>query len=207
MRETTVPEAEIAGLLQSDEPAAQERGAFALHRRYSAPLMQYIQGRGGVGEADAADVLNLVLYRAVRRIHTITDVTKLSGWLYRLAHNAAMDWHRKQARQPSSISLDDPSVRELASPPAPMGGDEGQHATADSGVEMVRRAMARLSERDQQVLIAIANDLTNEEIAAVVEVTPAHARVLRHRAVERLRLEAGRMKATGADQILEGDNR
>jgi FixJ family two-component response regulator len=51
----------------------------------------------------------------------------------------------------------------------------------------VDAVMQTLSPRDQEVLSAIAHDLTNEELAEVLGVTAAHARVLRHRASERFR--------------------
>ncbi|HEX6370886.1 MAG TPA: sigma-70 family RNA polymerase sigma factor [Longimicrobium sp.] len=196
MGKTTESDAEIARLLQSDALDAQERGAMALHRRYSAPLMQYMERRCGLAEADAAEVLNQVLYRAIRRIHSLRETAKLSGWLYRLAHSAAMDWHRKDARRPPSISLDDPAAQQLASVPQ-AADDTRERADGGSGVDMIKQAMARLSERDQQVLTAVANDLTNPELALVLNVTPGHARVLRHRAVERLRQAAEQINVHG----------
>jgi RNA polymerase sigma-70 factor (ECF subfamily) len=82
------------------------------------PLLAYL--RRLVGDTQSAeDVLQDVLVKAIASLRSdAAPPRNLAAWLYRVAHNAAMDHHR--ARRPSE-SLDDFSPRG-ARCSAPCGG-------------------------------------------------------------------------------------
>jgi RNA polymerase sigma factor (sigma-70 family) len=141
----------------------------------------------GLEELDAADVLNAALYRAIVRIDQLKDPARLRGWLYRLVYRAGVDWHRK-ARARLEVPLDDEILIDVQ-PPVETGSDVSVALRA----QKVDAVMASLSARDQEVLSAVAHDLSNEELAEVLSVAPGHARVLRHRAIERFRKAYARL--------------
>jgi RNA polymerase sigma-70 factor (ECF subfamily) len=147
-------------------------------------LFSYLANTLDLPEPDAADVLNAVLYRAILRIGQLREAARLESWLYRMAYRAAVDWHRRNKRR-REIATEPSLIDVYAEPLDPWTGEEA--ASGGGSGEEIQKALASLSPRDREVLSAVAHDLGNEEIAELLSVTPAHARVLRHRAVERLR--------------------
>jgi RNA polymerase sigma-70 factor (ECF subfamily) len=77
------------------------------------PLLAYL--RRLVGDAQSAeDVLHDVLVKAIGTLRSdAAPPRNLAAWLYRVAHNAAMDHHR--ARRPSEV-LDDELAEVLPAP-------------------------------------------------------------------------------------------
>ena len=188
---------ELVLALRDERQSIFDGGAHALVKQFGAPLHGYIR-RLGLEEADASEVLNDVLYTAVRKIDQLERPEKLTGWLYRLAYSASMDWHRKyrlvQERQltPEQWSiLQDPR-------------SEGEPTASDPnevGLGQLQAAVNSLSDRDRDILNGIAHGLDNEELAEHFNVTPANARVLRHRVLERLRREYQRIRAADSDEL------
>jgi RNA polymerase sigma-70 factor (ECF subfamily) len=182
---------EIVRLLQAAEADARDTGARRLVARYGDRLFGYLINTVGLEELDAADVLNDALYRAILRIDQLRGPENLAGWLYRLVYRAGVDWHRRVRAR-----LEVPLEREpLLVHPGEPGGPETDVAVS-SRAEQVDAVLATLSARDQEVLSAVAHDLSNEELAEVLGVTPGHARVLRHRASERFRKAYARLGGT-----------
>lgn len=174
--------AQIVRLLRADEPEEREAGARALVDRWAGPLLGYLEHSLEMDSADASDVLNEVLYRAVLRIQQLQNEAHLSSWLYRIAYYAAADWRRRERRR-----------REIVTEPEQIERHAGSFdpwlerpSSTTAAEERIQYALALLSVRDRQVLSAIAHDLSNEEIAAQLGVSTGNARVLRHRAVARL---------------------
>ncbi|WP_420128130.1 RNA polymerase sigma factor [Longimicrobium sp.] len=173
---------EIVGLLRAAAADARDAGARRLVANYGDRLFGYLINTVGLEELDAADVLNDALYRAILRIDQLKRPENLAGWLYKLAYRAGVDWHRK-LRARHEVPLEREPL--LVAPGESSDQEPGSEVVARA--ERVDAALETLSPRDREVLSAVAHDLTNEEIAEVLGVTPGHARVLRHRASERFR--------------------
>jgi RNA polymerase sigma-70 factor (ECF subfamily) len=195
MHESRPSATQIVSWLRTEEEATFERGAAALERLYAPSLLKYLMTAGGLEYDDASDVLNQVLYRAIRKIDQLQDPHSLAGWLFRSAYRGAVDWHRRNARRGTVLPIEDtdlfgePQENDLAS--------SGRPQSVGSSVARMRRAMAVLAERDRNILLAIAHGLTNEEMAEMLGVQVGHARVLRHRAAERLRRAYSRVPEPG----------
>ncbi|HEY0151791.1 MAG TPA: RNA polymerase sigma factor [Longimicrobium sp.] len=190
----TYAPAEIVELLRAEAASARDVGARLLVDRWGGPLFSYLAKTLDLPEPDAADVLNAVLYRGILRIGQLRDAASLESWLYRMAYRAAVDWHRRSKRRREIPT--EPSLIDLhAEPLDPWIGEEG--TCKGEPRDEIQKALASLSRRDREVLSAVAHDLGNEEIAEMLSVTPAHARVLRHRAIERLRRAYARSAANG----------
>lgn len=66
--------------------------------RYRPRLVRYV--RALVGDADfAEDVVQDVLVRAVHAAPPVADERAFTAWLFRVARNAVIDVHRRQARE------------------------------------------------------------------------------------------------------------
>ena len=67
-----------------------------LWQDYRQNLLRYIRQR--VDERDAEDVLHDALVKAWQGLDDLHSGTKLSAWLYRITHNAIVDYYRSRRR-------------------------------------------------------------------------------------------------------------
>jgi len=111
--------------------------------------------------------------------------TSFRGWLYRIAHNLAVDYYRKQ---PSAqvVALDERLVA---------AQDDPDSALAEKlSHQRLRAAIARLTWDQQQVLaLRFGEQLSSQEVAQVMGKTVGAIDALQHRALRALRriLEEG----------------
>lgn len=66
---------------------------------YRDGLLRYIRARSRSIQ-DAEDILQEVFVKVHRRIGTLQDDRNLGAWLYRVAHNAVVDFYRKKVPIP-----------------------------------------------------------------------------------------------------------
>ncbi|HEX5597824.1 MAG TPA: sigma-70 family RNA polymerase sigma factor [Micromonosporaceae bacterium] len=129
--------------------------------------------------SDAADLLADVLMIAWRRIADLPeDDDAAAAWLFGIARGVLANHRRGQARR---LALADRLREHLALrsavPPAP--SVEAIH---------LREALARLPSQDRELLMLVGWDgLTADEIAALLQITPAAVRQRLVRARRRLR--------------------
>lgn len=140
--------------LVSKAIAGGEAGFEELVRRYQRPIAAYIYRM--VSDYDAAlDLTQEVFIKVYNSLARYRSEFKFSTWIYRIAHNAAIDFLRRHA------------VREQAL----AGGFDGEHREAT--IESWRLSPEQESEREER----------RSEIESVVYLLPAAYReliVLRH---------------------------
>ena len=128
-------------------------------------------------EADADDVLQTGLVKAMRSVETVDDGQKLTGWFYRVLQHALVDHVRSRAsraRREEAWSAD-PTARDDAVQNAVCACFEG--------------LLPRLKSRDAELVRRI--ELGNEPVASVAAslgLSPGAASVALHRARAALRL-------------------
>jgi RNA polymerase sigma-70 factor (ECF subfamily) len=143
---------------------------------YQAAILNYLTR--WVGDVHVAEDLTqetfLKAYRALGRLELGEDAEpRRRAWLYRIAHNAATDHQRRQARW-GWLSID--ALRERAAEPA-------QEEPAER--DLVRRAMASLGLEHREVLYLFGQaELSGSEVAQVLGISPEAARKRRQRARE-----------------------
>ncbi|MGC9394666.1 MAG: sigma-70 family RNA polymerase sigma factor [Anaerolineae bacterium] len=103
----------------------------------------------------------------------------LSAWLYRVAHNLIVDFYRRQPAQ-EPVTLEDVVLAD---------GDHGvEHLEHRTRVERARGALRQLTPLQQQVItLRFLEEMSNEEVARVVERTVGAVKALQHRALNSLR--------------------
>ena len=145
-----------------------------LYDRTSRALWVYLQ-RLTRDAHQADDLLQETYYRFLRTPGTYENELHERNALYRIATNLVRDSHR---RTRPMVSLDAPAGDGLhRSEDAPPHGDRTD----------VQRAMARLRDRDQQLLwLAYAEGSSHDEIAASLGLRPSSVRTLLFRARRRL---------------------
>ena len=115
--------------------------------------------------ADADDLVQTALERALTRLHQWQRGTRLDSWMYRIVRNARIDEVRAQQVRPVSVSLDAVAHR------SEMIGDSGDHE-ARITVERVLVALQQLSEPHRAVMTLICVEgLRYREAADVLDIT------------------------------------
>lgn len=127
---------------------------------------------------DAADLLADTLTVAWRRIADLpADDGQATAWLFGIARGVLVNHRRGQTRR---AALAERLRTRLADWPA--GADPSGEAVA------IRDALGRLPESDRELLmLTVWDGLSSDEVAAVLEVTPAAVRQRLLRARGRLR--------------------
>jgi RNA polymerase sigma-70 factor, ECF subfamily len=164
------------------ERAKTEPAAFGqLYDRYAGQIYRFVRARVH-DDGLAEDLTAEVFLNALRHIKGYRDQGRpFSCWLYRIAANAIASHYRNQR---VALSLDD----ELNLPslvPDPMDEVVRRDRMRD-----IWRAVDRLPPQQRAAMILkFSDDLTLEDVGAVLGKSSAAAKLLIYRAVQRLRSE------------------
>jgi RNA polymerase sigma-70 factor, ECF subfamily len=150
-----------------------------IYDRYAAPIYGYLYRVLG-DAAQAEDLTSEVFLRLLQALPTNrAPHDHLEGWLYRVAHNLAMDLFRRQKKGPAV-----PLAEELVA-------DDGQPSDRieDRQVKQQLRAGIRRLTTDQQrvILLRFAEERPLAEVARLMGKSEGAIKTLQHRAVSRLR--------------------
>ena len=173
-----------------------ERVYLALVAEHQTAILNYLYRL--VGDADVAEDLAQETYvkawRALERLELDEAAeARRRAWIYRIAHNAALDHLRRKTRF-RWLGLD--SLR----------GGSGDPAARTVAAAPVRQALDRLDVEQRQLLLLFNHEgLSATEVAEVLGITAAAARKRRQRAGEAFReiytaLEAAPPRGTDEDR-------
>lgn len=111
------------------------------------------------------------------------------AWLYRIAHARIVDVYRRQARRPMETELDSEMLA------ADQDLDERLHQ--EQTADLLRSAIARLTDEQQQVIaLRFIEGLRVEAVAQIMGKNANAIKALQHRA---LRAIAARLERSGLD--------
>ncbi len=165
---------------------AGERDAFGrLYGELHPVVRQVVRDNVHTG-ADIDDVVQEVFVRALRRLGSLREPARFRPWLLSIARRAAID-HRRVRVAGRVVPDAEVGVGEAA----PVAGPDDAVAVR-AELARVQRAVATLSPRD-----ALALDLVGHlgfgpaEVGAVLGITPGAAKVVVHRARQRLHTLVG----------------
>jgi RNA polymerase sigma-70 factor (ECF subfamily) len=122
-------------------------------RRYARALMR--------NSADAEDLVQVALTRAVARADSFQAGTNLRAWLFTILHNVHVNQVRSKAARPQEVDVDDVESK-LVSPPR-----------QEERVELreMMRAVDELPEEQRKVLLLVALEgLKYDEVADMLGV-------------------------------------
>jgi RNA polymerase sigma-70 factor (ECF subfamily) len=140
-----------------------------------------------VGELSAVDdVLQEVATAAVEKGHQLRDPASAAPWLYRLAVVAALQYRRRQGRRRKLIDRfaqrqqpTDADTREI---------DPLDWLLADERKSLVRKALARLSKRDAEILLLkYTEDWSYGQLAEHLGLSTSAVEARLHRARQKMR--------------------
>lgn len=160
----------------------------SVFRRYRGPIQRY--ARSLVRDpAEAEEITQETFLRAHRKLASLEDPSRLSPWLYRIATNLAYDRLRRSARQPPLDSLSEPEAAAEPAAPEPRLDRVMERREMSS---CVREYIDRLPDSYRAViLLHDLQGLTNPEIARLLGISLATAKIRLHRARGRLREALG----------------
>ncbi|PIQ76998.1 hypothetical protein COV82_06750 [Candidatus Peregrinibacteria bacterium CG11_big_fil_rev_8_21_14_0_20_46_8] len=164
------------------ERAKSDDGAFSeLYDYYMPKIYGYIHKR--VGDKDAAeDLTSQTFLKMVQHLPRF-DTEGAGGrgvyfksWLYRIATNTVIDYYRRN-RPTEEIKEEMPLKDDAPNP--------GEQAASNEQRERVLATLSRMPEKYSKILhLKFFGDLSNEEIAAALGITPNNAGVLIYRALK-----------------------
>ena len=92
---------QLAVLAKNNEDAF-----YALIQRYEQKLMRYILRLIKANKQTAEDILQEVFIKTYRYLNNFDPAMKFSSWIYRIAHNEAINYWRKNQKNVDFISID-----------------------------------------------------------------------------------------------------
>jgi len=141
------------------------------YREYGAALLRFLARR--FGSAGADDLLQETFVQALRRPQRSGETVSARAWLFGIARHVGISAFR---RRKVMVQLTE--------------GVEARVSEADSRIAEMRRAIAKLPREMRETLeLRLADELSYEEIAAVLEIPVGTVRSRLHNAVKKLREE------------------
>jgi RNA polymerase sigma-70 factor (ECF subfamily) len=161
---------------------AREYDAQALakiYNRYAEPIYRYLYRYLG-DAAQAEDLTSEVFLRLLRVLNTPrAPRDQIQGWLYRVAHNLAMDWFRQQAKG-GTLAPNEDLPAEDSSPLAELERRQAQGR--------LRAAIRELTVDQQRViLLRFGQGCRIAEVSQLMDKSEGAVKILQHRAIRRLR--------------------
>jgi RNA polymerase sigma-70 factor (ECF subfamily) len=177
-----------------DATAARE--AFDRLLRELRPKLHRYCARMTGSVVDGEDVVQEALVKAIEALPDAGSLASPESWLFRIAHNAALDFLRRRARQNAIRSDEDPDM--VIDPAAPV--DDRQIAAASL------RTFMRLpvAQRSSVILMDVLGH-SLDEIGAVMDLTIPAVKAALHRGRARLREIAREPDDTPVPALAEGE--
>lgn len=153
-----------------------------IYQRYIDPIYRYIYFRVGLVE-DAEDLTEAVFLKVWESLPRYRSMgLPLSSWIYRIAHNIVVDFHRKKTTD--SLSLDERD--EWREPDHSVQGTLAQ-VIANENVLRLSKAISMLPDEQQQVIVLrFLEGMTHKEIGKIIGKHDGACRMIQLRALETL---------------------
>jgi RNA polymerase sigma-70 factor, ECF subfamily len=148
----------------------------------------------------AQDVVQDTFLRLFRHWkNPLSPSSQMLSWLYRVAHNCAVDHVRRQTRREILHS------RHAEGEPEALPPDRGESFRISEEAEEAARALSTLSLREQQlVILKVYEEKSYKEIAEIAGVTVSNVGYILHFAMKKLAAELKRAKALPAAPDRQG---
>ena len=157
--------AEADGELVQSALAGRESGFEELVRRYQRPIAAYVYRM--VGDYDSAlDLTQEVFIKVYNSLSRYRSEFKFSTWIYKIAHNAAIDHLRRNSAREQALNDGSAGERaEVAIERRLSPEQESERNERCSEIELIVRALPHAYR--ELIILRHSNDLSYDEIAEV----------------------------------------
>jgi RNA polymerase sigma-70 factor (ECF subfamily) len=171
-------------MLVLDFQAGQPEAFVEIHKRY-APLAKHVCLRFLPNRHDADEAFQETMIRVFQGLHRFNGRYALQPWIARIATNVSLDHIRTRARRPQ---LDDEPIDEHERGDPAAGPEEAIERLIER--DLVLSVLAGLPETHRTALVLRELEgRSHKEIAQALDITPAQAKALIHRAKGSFRRE------------------
>jgi RNA polymerase sigma-70 factor (ECF subfamily) len=146
--------------------SGREDGFEELVRRYQRPITNYVFRM--LNDYDASlDVTQEVFIKVYNSLSRYSSEYKFSTWLYRIAHNAAIDYIRRRSPNEQSIETEskDGAYQLQIESPNPSPEQERERSEWRTEIEAVVKCLPAVYR--ELILLRHAQDLSYDEIAEI----------------------------------------
>ena len=157
---------------------AKDRGSFDQLLAAMRPKLHRYCARMTGSVIDGEDVLQEALVKAIETFPRTGPIENPEGWLFRVAHNTALDFLRRRARREGVRSDEDPEMII-----DPVNATEDRQAAAASLRSFMRLPVAQRS----SVILMDVLGYSLDEISGVMDASIPAVKASLHRGRERLR--------------------
>ena len=156
-----------------------------LMKRYERRIFGYLL-RSVRNYEDAEDLTLEVFFKAYRALDSWEPKAKFSTWLYTIASNLAIDYHRAKARQPVYM-LEDEDVIEARIVATDISSNPEKQLEDKERGRIIREAVDELSSKQKAVfMLARYEGLQIREVAEALGMAEGTVKIHLHRAVKKL---------------------
>jgi RNA polymerase sigma-70 factor (ECF subfamily) len=157
---------------------AQPLDSGTLYAQHVNQVARWAARLGGP-DLDLEDVVHEVFFIAHRRLASFRGDSSVDTWLFGITDNVVRHRRRKERwRRWLSGSADETAGHLASSQPDPL-----RLVERDEDAHIVYRLLDQVPERDRQILILCKlEELSTEDVGALLGITPANARLRLHRA-------------------------
>ena len=157
-----------------------------LMKRYKQKIYSYLL-RSVKNYEDAEELTIEVFFKVYRALGKWRPQARFSTWLYKIAHNLAIDHHRSKSRHltysldDEELSLDEPTAVDLRSNPEWQAEEGDRH-------RIIRAAVDQLSPKQKAVFMLNRYEgLQINEITEVLGMAEGTVKIHLHRAMKKLK--------------------
>lgn len=164
-----------------------DTSAFALLvERYEAKLLRYVRRLGVRNIEDGEDVLQDIFIKVYKNLNGFDTSLSFSSWIYRIAHNEAISFYRKQSVRPEGHQISD-SEDVLMWLPEHDTVSADQLFDREVNVVAVRSALAQLDEKYRDaIILRYFEHKEYDEISDILKIPIGSVGTLIHRGKKQL---------------------
>lgn len=155
--------------------------------KYKSKLERYIDRRTNINSHDREDILQEIFIKIYRNINDYDNSLIFSSWIYRIAHNYIIDWHRKNKKH-ISISLDDDESRLIYILEDENSKVDNQVTHDKENIDLIKKEIKKLPNDYQEILtLKFFEDKSYEEISDILKISISSVGVKINRAKKLLK--------------------
>ena len=156
-----------------------------LMKRYERRIFGYLL-RSVRNYEDAEELTLEVFFKAYRALGSWEPKAKFSTWLYTIASNLSIDYHRSKSRKPVFI-LEDEDVIEKRLVATDISSNPEKHLEDKERGRIIREAVDELSSKQKAVFMLTRYEgLQIKEVAETLGIAEGTVKIHLHRAMKKL---------------------